>query len=390
MLENAMAPLAWSNQSRIDNACECFALTYLASYNTNDLGTRTRESFRRAYAPDTLMVVPRVPGGRPAFSFAKWTGAALPRMTVAIEGMTSLSQLWVSQSGTAAAAMTPLPGYVYGAFKTYAETIYNTIKNDPVVFGAGFLPQTGIQFTGFSMGAAIAEIVATLFQKDFPTLNVRLWKFASPRVGNAAWTQSVERVVNTENTYVGRDRIDVIPYMTNTEIAFFDNPLNRFHTLYARNEPFERIDIQGRPINTDNGDGLRQYLEVIGDRNRTVESSNFWLWHNYDAYRLALCNQAVNHNSDSQDRFRYLEFDDDNGWQVNYRGGAVAWAGLKEMLGTNPPNFVNAVPKDVAEARVQALAQPIIPQDPMRQGQTAIPPGRRPVGTWIPRRTRDF
>lgn len=390
MLQNQMPALTWNNMSLSEELCESYAFTYLAKYNAADWAARSLQSFYRAFAPSDVQRVARVDGGKPSYVIAFWDYGIQKRMLVAIEGLTSRTQLNPLLVGPNSTSMNPLPGFCYGAFKTFAEAIAAELLARTDFLSYWNTAGCQVTFAGFSLGAAVAEIIAVKMALLKPTAHIGIVKFGAPRTGDLAWVQGPVSQIPTSCVYVGADKIDVIPYVTAANLQFQLFVFQTFVTNYAANPSQLRFDMSGRFSNDFNETGFVEYRRAITDLARTVDDTNRWWYHAYDAYRLALLNLAIDQQSSAEWRFRYLEFNDDNQWQTLFRTGLTDYTGLVGLVDPNPADFVNDLTPQQARTAERAIAAPQLIPSPMQGLPVAPPIPARPRGMWIPRRVRDL
>src|SRR6185295_603081 len=164
MLSGSLPRQAWSNARSKEAREECFALCYLASYSDVGIATRSFVSFQRAWGLDNMQRREVVPGGRPAYVIGYWPGINLGRLTVAIEGMRTTSQLWQAWVGYNSVNAAGQNGRVFNAWKLHAETIYGELLANTAFMEVFNRLNTAVTLTGFSMGAAVAEYLSFLFK----------------------------------------------------------------------------------------------------------------------------------------------------------------------------------------------------------------------------------
>ena len=373
-----------------DQVCQHFAVCYLARYNTVPISSRCRLSFERAYGMENLKIFPRVAGGHPGFAMFIRHGGPSPQIIVGIEGTTSLAQLWLPTTGTQSTNATPMKGVVYGPFLAHANAIATLLMEDADFLMNLARPGAFLIFTGFSLGAAIADILHAKFKILRPTKTIYSTGFACPRVGNAEWNDSDNFRLGRHHFYCGWDPIDLIPIVTingvNNRNSIWQNPIvNYVPPIVAF-----RYDLFGRDFMPPRGLDYVDAVRGIGELRRPIDGDNSWRYHDYDFYRYMLTSLTT----EQVDRWRfwYLEFNNDNSWGQMFptARGVPGWA--KVMAPVPPADVVTEPNVAVAQLRVaerqQNLMQPI--QAPIMHNVPAADNQPRQRGTWVPRRTRDF
>lgn len=389
MLANQMPPLTWAAYSAIDEICECYAYCYLARYNGAAQSTSSAQSFTNAFSPSNISRGARVDGGAPSWVVVLYDYGQVKRLVVAIEGMTSTSQLSPAWVGPNSQSMNPLPGFCYSSFAIFATAIMADLMANPFFANNIGTPGCQVTFTGFSLGAGVAEILAVKCKAAFPNAQYRLVKFGAPRVGDANWVDGIDPNIDSKSYMVGNDRIDLVPYFTSAGVNSLSLTVLGQFTSYAPNVNQTRWNMTTGnyiPPPEESYSAYAATLIALADLPLTNPQSP-WFYHDYDAYRLAFNNLAAFADSYSSYRFRYLEFNDDNQWQVNYHVGASAYIGLAG-LGTEPAPF-DQFPSPAEIAReMRRNEQPRVPQNPMPVAPvlpTRVVPS---PGLWVPRRTR--
>lgn len=393
MIDRQLPRLPWSPVRGTLKIGECFALCYLAKYNTNGIETRSRTSFERAYAMNILKRVASVPGGRPGYVVAIWNDPGLTRITVAIEGMRTYSQLQVAWEGFNTSLVAGTPGRVLAAFQTHADTIKAELLADDDFTEAFNRNNVGLTLTGFSLGAAIAEVMSVKFQQTHPNRQYQLSKFASPKVGNASWVNRTQFPSDRNSFYLRNDPIWNYPYVTLNNINNREFIWTQGFTIFAKNDPAVTYNMQGVCVQDQQNDSLlhntRSSISGLG----AVNPDNVWYYHKSEAYRLMLFNDTYQFptvRDEAQARFMHLEFQDDNNWFRNYSVGQETFEGLTELA--------DPAPADTEVPVVAAIEAQLVTNAQRTHTQTLPVPNSQdnavfqglPQGAWRPRRTRDF
>lgn len=391
MINRPLQPLAFSGTSSIPLALECYALTYLAKYSNASIPTRVFTSFQRAFGMTTLEAFPRVDGGRPAYVVATWINGSLRRATVAIEGTTTLAQLVPLEGGLSVLSSLGSSGHVYAPFQTHASTI-----NTELASNAAFLAVTSqvvapLIFTGFSLGAAMAEYLGVARYVIGGQRPIAVYKFGSPRVGNRAWQAAASQNSNRATYYCQDDRIDLLPYISTSGAVAAAVTWNPSLISYQSDATPTRWDLQGNRY----GDGLSHSLAAHFDAVLRLRADGDppdpWINHDYDNYRFMLTSVARDQPLINYKRFAFVEFADDNSWGIRYPLARGVVAGTAFLAGTPPADEVVDVDATIEDALTAYYAgSPAANVAPMSPAPRQIVPPARPLGSWIPRRTRDF
>lgn len=375
--------------------CESFALCYLARYSSAVIPARVAQSFQRAWAMTHLARVPGSGAGRPTFVLAIWQDDSLTRITVAIEGMRTAQQLHASWVGYNTLVVSD-GRRVYHAYKTFGDEIWALLLANTTFTNAINQPRVQLCFTGFSLGAAIAEYMADLHNGAGPAVSlVQLSKWASPRVGNAAWVDRSHLPADRQNFYVTNDPIWRFPRQTTHQMNLREAPWTQGYTNFARNSPEKTLNlVDGSVHRGAYEDSLYQQLRYVRWMTETFNSLNPWYYHHANSYRLMLFNAS--HPSSAQAeaeafwRFQFLEYDDDNSWHANYSRELATWDTMTELADPPPPDVTYPVFPEWQAHQVDFAARghtqplPVVTES---QSSLRTP---LPTGAWRPRRSRDF
>lgn len=388
-----MPRLGQLDANHVMKQAECFSLCYLSRYPDEAIPPRVDASFKRAWGMTTLYRKPAVTGGRPGYAVAIWPDAGLTRVTVAIDGIASASQLRTHFGTQVSVRYAPARGRVLQSFAAYADTIYAELMANAFFLDGFNRLNTQITFTGFSMGAALAEVLSVKCFLAHGAKRYQVVKFGSPRVGNAAWASPENLMWDRLDVYVHNDPIHLFPYSTFKYSGLLAPDLDNIITSYAQNAPVATRTIVGENSTTPQADSTYAYSRAGIAGLAAMTPDNVWYYHFADAYRLMLMNRTAENIqglSDEWFRFHFLEFDDDNQWGTIFTTGQETYAGLTGLADPPPSDF--QVPSNPAlEAmQVNLAARGHTPQTPRPTPLQANNNKTLPMGLWRPRRTRDF
>lgn len=347
MLASGMTPRLPAGDDGTPGMLEAFAQTLYTSYNGALRNGRPLLSYQRAYAMSDQTLFSRVPDARPAWSLWSWTNNNENRMTVAIEGLTSLSQLDLLWAGECAVSATGLFGHVLKVVRDYGDSIFAELTTH-AHFLAVFQPmKTKFVFAGFSLGAMIAEYLAMRFKATFNSHWNRVFKFGAARVGSPRWYNTNARPDTTWNVFLETDPINGILSWSSNHATLIANALiGDIYTYWAPGLPHTYIGMDGvdspqRPPGSVNHDLITQAgLLGRGDPNSP------WQWHRIQRYRYAMLQMAMRWPWDVWARFRYLEHADENNWAQQYSLNNGQWQVPNEVLPGDPPD--TAIPQENA------------------------------------------
>lgn len=380
---------------------ETYALTHLAQYTNSVWGARVTESFVRAFGMDVLARVAPVGGGRPGYTIAYYHGDYLTKIVVAIEGMRNPSQLWQAFSGVNSTVYGPPRSRVFNAFLTHANTIYAELAANAQFQTFFTARRVHFVLTGFSLGAAIAEVLSEKFRTGHPTKSVYLVKYGSPRVGNSLWALGPNIPTQRVNYYCGLDPVCFVPNSTMANLEFIRPLIMQDHfTLYQINSPIRRWDTDGNRVDGVDVDDYREYLAACAFLGRPRNESNPWYWHHEGAYRLMVMARVAHQFgevNESRIRLQYLEYPGDNRFGELWQPGRTDYLDL--ISESDPPPADYEVPPDVvvpvdpgnpANDRPRIVPPGIMQPIPVVRPQDNQPEAPRPRPPWTPRRPRDF
>lgn len=361
MITERLPPVDRTAEISIEEIAESLALTYWAYYNAEPVQPRVNDAYRRAWGLDSYKFFPRVLP-RPGFVTTFSTLPYRKVMTVAIEGTTSLSQLSPMLEASVSWNM-GVPKWAYNFFVNQADAIYAKLHEDTDTAAAIANGMYMFTFTGHSLGAACADILAFRFRQNYPSKNVRLIKFGCPRVGNTFYVNRTGPLaVRSRNVYCGNDPIHQFPSST----VFATGLLNVLGTATRLNSCSEDtryvLNLAGGApytANTENTQSSGHFLDTAAAF-RTFDTSNIWWNHMMKTYRLAMMNLASRSADMLKYRFNYLEHNDENRWQNNHTPGTLTWEYM-DGVSVTQPDAVRPISTQVSDR-----TKPEAPQPPER------------------------
>lgn len=336
MIAEQLPPVEFTPNYNLEFTGECLALCYLAHYNDVVLQPRVETSLKRAYAMDDIRLRAYVSGGRPGYAIVRWDNDDAKRITIAIEGMRTFNQIRSLWNGYSATNYAPTDGVVYNSFQTFAQTIRDELLADPNFYTFWGRPGYTFTFTGFSLGAAVAELLGDYMKANNPRPVVKVVKFASPRVGDRRHVARLNRSVFRENWYFGRDPVDILPYVTPNANLLEVAIGWRMGVWFAQDPDATRIDNRGHYLDPFHVGGAVQSASYLREFTRPYDQSSAWYDHSQKSYRHAFMVYAEWYNSLAKWRFRYLEFNDENQWGLQFNNQATYTAAMEQLVSPQP------------------------------------------------------
>lgn len=339
MLLNQMPEIPYSWETGLLARFEALAFTALASYCDQAIQPRVLLSFQRAFDVNSLWMVNRVSNGHPGYCIGNFQTKPMQKVIVAVEGTTAWSQVVDLYNLNVRASVGSLQGYVYKKFADHAAAIYTELLGNTNFNWALGTLGAPIIFTGFSLGAAVAEVLAAMFRAAYPRKAFKVIKFASPRVGTVRWVAGRVGAVARDAVYFGRDPIDLFPY-TLPEGAGLStlNPLYNY-TAWATSPEGTRLSINPAetPLPVNHQGGYQQAGQAARSLRQTMDRANQWSDHDKWYYYLGFLRNYVNTgNKNFEARARYLEFNDRNQFGQAYQGDTGITIAMETLEAPEP------------------------------------------------------
>lgn len=350
MLATALPPIHFDRWRFLNHELQSFAFCYLASYNDADPPARVVTAFQRAWGMTDLIRIPRVNGGCPGAMVSRIQYPWGNHVTIAVEGMRSVTQLvTIFTYETDSVFVAAVPGYVISLAKTYGDLLM-TALNANATISSWLAPQTTqVTFTGYSMGAAIAEYLGYFYAQTLPNKQFFLRKFASPRVGARSWVTNKPANLDKWSTYHWGDNIHMLPATApaNTSVVGFRVPVGI--TPYMLDDAPCVLDRTGQRGPGPRDSSVEDKMNFIAaflrarqlpaetqqhcDGNTRVSGFESVYFHGMNSMRLLFNIRARRMDDLGELRFNYLEFPDENIWQRDWTPRNVwqtAWVGVED------------------------------------------------------------
>lgn len=343
-----------------------FAFCYLASYAHQEIPTRVLTAFGNSYSLANVWRWPRINNVRPNMLAVRQIYPWGSHIIIAIEGTTTTTQIALQTVGSAAAEAIDTPaGRVPQFYKVAATAMAQLIAQTPDLVAVMGNPTTQITFTGFSMGAAIAEIMAATTAALAPTRTIRLRTFGKTRVGNYEWHNNRPRTLNNVCVYNRGDRMHCLPN-DGVRMHTFGPVLILGVPTYFQPDPAAAVwngdDLAIASIPATNG--IDQTNWIAGYL-APMNTLNVCYPHLMNSYRHMFCKTFRNDRGVDGLRFRYLEFPDDNKWQTAWEA-TPTWS--RDWLGVLDP-----APADIEEPAQVVNEMRLHNAQPPDQGPNARP-----------------
>jgi len=364
MLRDRLTPIDLQSHMSIEEAAQACALMYLSYYTEVAWPARCKESYRRAWGLNDILIFQRTGdfGGlhRPGFIAAVWNENHIRRLVIAIHGLTDWRQMtrgeWWSINPFFFAENYHGSGKTAQAYINHANRIWTDIHGNAQLAALLAVPNMNVTFAGHSFGAAIAELLAVRMKVTQPAKMVRLAKFGSPRVGDRAWVDGNARRFPRVNVYCGRDPVHMIPSFA---VATTLNNWNPFETWRRPFHPEDScmnitLDHGGWSVGYPPG-FVASHARMMEDQLRPMTSGNGFYEHDHRSYRMAFMQQAATVQDALELRMNYLEGPTENAWQERFLRGDGRWDFEEFNTISDPPPADHA---PGAAAQVEAVVAP--------------------------------
>lgn len=343
MIRDQLSPIALQAHVSQEEIAQALAFSCLSYYTSGEVNERSQLSFRRAWGDHYIVRVP--PTGptigihSPGWIAAIWNDGDTCRLLLAVQGLTSASQLTrttITQGffswPIALRGLSGRSGHVYGQFKNQADEIWAAIAAHPQISPILAMPRCAITFVGHSLGAAIAEVMASNLKYNQPQKRVRLIKFASPRIGTRTWAPFSGTAVPMANVLCGRDPIHFFPFRALRLSAGFNfeiDPLAAItftqHLCRDDNVIKMRREGPGWSVGYGSDGDLLNGLAALGSAGSSNLPESPWFDHHIWSYRLAMMQYCASIRDAMELRFNYLEMPNETQWQFSFQPGRTDW-----------------------------------------------------------------
>lgn len=340
MIADQMPRIRMSSHGSFDEMYQALAFTMLSYYSSAVLTSRSIASYARAWGPHDLYQIPSSSSSYPGATVAVFNSGGPKHVIVAIHGISAISALLPIVLGYGYQFVPGCTGAVYLPFLDRANDMWTKLFALPIFAGAVSNDRYVYTFTGHSLGAAMAEIIAARFKAQYPMKSARLIKFASPRVGTYAWRDNRNRDLRTMSVYNRLDPMHFFPYAPQ-DLNPISAPISNFIVRnFARDEAPWRMNAAGQSFDTDYVSTNPIYAArlTIGGGN-SVTSASDWYDHYINSYRVRFMTYAALHDDALKYRFNWLEMPDENSWQTLFTPGMRDWSLLNVLNPDNPPDF---------------------------------------------------
>lgn len=363
MLAFQLPRLPYTGTINFDWAGMCMGLTHQASYSDVAIPARVSTAFTRAYGFSRIERIAPVNNGRPGYLLA--VNDEDPNNTylvVAMEGLRSWMQ--VANFANGIGTESPgggLDGKVNTRFAGYAQTVVSELLANDTFLSFWNFTWKPIIFTGFSLGAAVLEIVMRRLRRLHAFQRFALVRFASPRVGNSTWWRNLESGPHMRSYYCGADPIDIYPFSSpslDTTLPSMWIPVAFVYEDSERNP--ERWTVQGdvdaSPLYPG---GVFQGIRMARALRQPMNADNPWFYHDQKMYRLMFMNLMCQTNNVRAARYRYLETTGDNQWGQFWAPGTRGLVDQMIVLADPQPDPVDpGIPVDLINEAARLAQQP--------------------------------
>jgi Lipase (class 3) len=362
MISQRMPRITLGANLSFDQFGQALAFTYLSQYSGSALEPRVFNAYTYAFGATDIVSLAPGTDNNPGVTLALFRSQqGLQHCLVAIHGATDFPSFWSMFAGIGYQTVTGCTGSVFNAFASRAATMWTRLFANADFAAMVASNRTVFTFTGHSLGAAMAEILAYRFKAANPWRDVRCIKFASPRVGTSRWKDNRNPNVKFASIYVDRDPIHHFPVIPSTLTAITDPTNGLLLRNFARDDaPWRLTPRHFAWVNHYTDDGLLAELHYAGQAVQSITTANPWFDHLPGAYRNMFMNYCAIRPDALKYRFNYLENPDENQWQVLFTPGMREYAAMN-VLDVVQPDPVQPISGDVglianAPEQVQQVA----------------------------------
>jgi hypothetical protein len=331
MISNQMPRIRSRANLSFEEYTQALALTYLSSYNEEAIAPSVLTAFKRAFAMEDITMFPNFTEQYSGCAVADWPDERAPEIVVAIPGISGISGILALQQTFGYGTVLTHTGSVYQPFNLRAIHLYDRLKALPWIVNRLEHPRGTVTFTGHSLGAAMAYIMAAMAKIQYPHLDVRCIKFGAPRTANDRFRDAYNPRIKQASIYNDRDPIFNFPHVP-TEAGWI-TPLGPTPRLFMRNFVHDLsilrwVAEERRFVGTYPSDWNLGHITASVRALQAHTFSNPWYDHTMKAYRLAWMNYCSANRDGLDYRFNFLEFNDENEWQNSFRPGMRQWESL--------------------------------------------------------------
>lgn len=290
---------------------------------------------RRSYGMDRFFHFPRIPNGRPAWALMLWDGPDVYKAVIAIEGAMTTSQITHCRRNAFATFANPLTGMFFGTFVTQSAVIQAEMAAHTQLHEAWIDRRYKWTYTGFSLGAALAEMLAEFHSAAFPSDHLELCKFASPRVGNLRYMNNRGRNILRRSYYNGNDPIDVYPSASAALDLGIWPPQGAFGFQgFVSDGSAERFTWEGETLPPFHEGGIIAMAQYSNTLNSMNHPASPWYDHLLGSYRFMLKQKAFRETHETWARFNSWEGPNENNFVFGpppHRYDDYTWAAAVQV-----------------------------------------------------------
>lgn len=350
MIESPYRPINILPQISTMEILQAFAHCYLAKFDSPLTEPRVRQSMADAWGMDNIYWTPKrssFEGGTGLPSLVStWASHHYRRAVIAMPGLdtrvSANSAFWFSSVRTWNIEHDggPWPGAkCLGGYRIRADQVWEDMRLSSEIANVLDDPTYAITFTGHSLGAAVAEVLAMRVKRATPSRSVRLIRFGCPKVGTQSWVHAFDLLqIPSENVYVGTDPTWSIPISyLGTNILGLSLTDHIVPMLHSR-ATCRRYDLNGALVDGFGFGNILSWARLFSTINQDMGTRNPLWGHLAISIRQALMGAALAESVEAQDRFNGLEFPDENTVGRAYAPGDVDWRNYDwEVLSHSDP-----------------------------------------------------